>query len=88
MAETERDKDDMRYLLDINRAEFHSILKLAGYSQREFGEFIGKSHTFVGELGMYDGHVPSRWTRALIILVTPEAFSIHLEKIRAKKVRR
>lgn len=84
MSTTQYEKDDPRYLLDINREEFRSILKLAGYSHREFGEYIGKSHTFVGELGMYYGHIPSRWTRALIHLVTPEAYSLHLEKIRLR----
>lgn len=74
--------------LDINRSEFRAILKLAGYSCREFGEYIKRSHTFVSELGWYDGYIPSRWVRALILCVTPEAFELHLKKIRLPKITR
>ena len=88
MSDTQHDKDNERHVLDIDRDEFRAILKLAGYTLTEFAQHIGKSHTFVSELGMYGGHVPSRWIRALISLVTPEAYALHLEKIRKKQGRK
>ena len=88
MQSTQPHRAIPRALLEINNREFRAILKMAGYTCKEFGNYIERSHTFVSELGMSDGHIPSRWIRALIEFISREAYELHLERIRLRNVKK
>ena len=84
MSTTQYEKDDPRYLIDINREELHSILKLAGFSQELANSSVRAIRSLANSVCTEVTCHRELDTRPLIILVTPEAYAVHLEKIRSK----